>query len=410
VREEALAKLQLINQAMAALGPGGDRAEYDQKLAGYRAEQELRHPLADIDFYQALQLRGEATADEIQQALAAAEERLKTEDIPEEAQTRQEKLIALARHTLLDAERRQAYDNALREKLARAAQRDAAKPVPLRINGHEVHTWSELEAALVRYPAQGYRLLADGEIEAWLRWSQNQRQRADWMRELAERIRTSATPAMEYEELLHLLNRERPFRLFAAGAYPESRPRLTVHQIEDLPARAEEDWDVCIQQFDSLLDWVRRRGHPDILRQYGAYPASDNPHIQLERLLVCIDPQLAAPEPLLEDVEGLAIDFGIVQAWGSPVQRFTVRQQGRGYLYGVVSSPTLWISVQPATFAGEATRIEVGIKPSNLPGGSVNSGQVILTPLDGRGDPVAIQVRFQRRTFFESVKRLFQRE
>ena len=124
--------------------------------------------------------------------------------VDSEANDRYMSLIVLARRTLLDEEKRSAYDGELSERRVNAASRDEAKPMPLRADGVLVHSWAELEPALGDRPQQVLSLLQDGEIEAWLRWSLNQRQYANWVRNLAQRSRESATPLMEVEELLRL--------------------------------------------------------------------------------------------------------------------------------------------------------------------------------------------------------------
>lgn len=407
IREEALEKLQQINRAMTSLGAEGDRASYDRELAGFRAEQELKQPLSDVDFYHLLQLSRTATAIEIQQALDEAEIRLGTSDPADEATVRQGKLIVLARHTLLDVERRHAYDVALQEKLVFAKQRDANKPVPLRVNSQEVEALSNLEQALEQHPELGFALLQDGEIEAWLRWSLNQQQRANWVHDLAENSKRSATPVMEYEEFLRLFNSARPFRLYAVGDGPSAKPLATIARVEDLPSICDQNWDNMVKQFDYLFDWLRLHGKPALLEKYASCPISEDTNIQLERLLFCIHPQLVPPELTIEGTDEGNIDFGTIQSWTYPIKRITIAQKGRGYLYGTITVSASWISVTPATFAGDATELTVTINAVNFKQGEPQQGQISLSMLDGRAKPVNIPVRVQQRSLFQSVKSLF---
>ena len=103
---------------MTRLGPDGDRAVYDQELAGFRAAQELQRPLADVNLYQMFQLPLDATAEQIETALKSAETSADAASQAADAKVRQIKLVALARHVLLDPQRRQEYDVQLGEKLA----------------------------------------------------------------------------------------------------------------------------------------------------------------------------------------------------------------------------------------------------------------------------------------------------
>lgn len=407
IREDALAKLQLINRAVAVLGTGGDRASYDRELAGFRAEQELNQPLADVDFYQILQLARDATPTQIQQALEDAEATLGAVETTDEPSVRQQKLITLARHTLLDPERRVAYDKALQEKQAFAAQRDASKPVPLKVNGLEVEAWASLEDALELHSAHGFALFQDGEIEAWLRWSQNQRQRANWVRDLAEQSKQSATPVMEYEEFLRLLDASRPFRLYTKGAAPTTSPKAIITQVANLVEVSEQYWNDLFNQFDYILDWIRFHSESNIFEKFSSYPTSDDINIQLERLLFCIQPDLPSPELVMKGTDKGVLDFGTIQSWNSVMREIELTQKGRGYLYGSITVSAPWIVVTPATFAGAATKLTVKVNTMSIKQGQAHDGQIILSALDGRVDPVTIPVHIQQRSLFQSVKSLF---
>jgi curved DNA-binding protein CbpA len=409
VREDALAKLQMINRAMATLGSKDERAKYDQALAGYRAEQELKQPLADIDFYQLLQLAREATSSEIERALAEAETQISSALETDEATTRHRKLIILARHTLLEPARRAAYDQALQEKHAFAARRDANKPVPLQVNGQTVATWESLESVLELHPKQGFELFQDGEIEAWLRWSLHQRQRANWVHELVTRSKQSATPQMEYEEFLRLLNAVRPFRLFAPKQ-EAAEPLATTATVTEVPALVDKHWNVCFLQFEYLWDWVRLHAQPEILTKYAAYPVSQDTNIQMERLLFCIDPTLPSPELVVRGTDKGVVDFGTIQSWNSAVKELEIVQKGRGYLYGTIMVSAPWIVVTPATFAGAITKLTVKINTLEIKQGADHNGQIMLSPLDGRIAQIAIPVHIQQRSLFQSVKSLFSKD
>ena len=352
IREEANQKLQQINRAMSRLGPDGDRAAYDRELAGYRAVQELQQPLADVNLYQLLQLPQSATAEQIEAALAVIEAQQGTDTDQDETVARRAKLVALARHVLLDPARRQDYDTQLAAKLDFEAQRAAAKPVPLLVNGTEVQAWLELEGALDAHPGRGLFLLQDGEIEAWLRWSLGQRLRADWVRGIAARSRQSETPFMELEEVQRLVNGNRPLAVYRQGEGPTEGPVVRTRHPREIPAQADQHWGVFLDQLDHVVNWLAAYGDEDPAVRFNRYPPKADPNIRLERLLAAIDPGMAQPQAVVEGVRGETIDFEAISTWEAPARSFTVKQQGRGYLYGRIEVSEPWIAVDTDYFGG----------------------------------------------------------
>lgn len=405
VREEALARLQQINEAFTVLTSEDERADYDRELAGHRAEEELTQPLADIDFYRLLHLDPAADAAQLEAALALAEADLGAAADGEGA-ARRRQLLALARRTLLDAERRQVYDEALQARRAYAADRRRAEVVPLHVNGETVQTWDEVEPVLSRHLDQGLAFLQDGELAAWLRWSLNQRRRAAWVEALAERAGESATPAMALEELLRLSNPDRPLYVYAQGTAPPTPPAFCLRQPADLPRVVDAHWAVCLDQLDYILDWLALHADRKLFAQYSAYPATDNSAIRLERLVALLDPTMEPPQLQVDETPDGRLDLGTLQAWESPRHSLTLRRTGRGYLYGTLATSAAWLELDKTAFAGATTTISLLVLPSKLEG---NQGEATLTiqPLDGRVAPTTIRVQVARRTLLESVKHLW---
>ncbi len=408
IREDALAKMAFIRTARATLSDEKKRTAYDAELAGFRAEQSLSQPLADTDMYALFGLSHDAATEEIESELDTLAQSLDGEN--EIAAERIRSLIAKARHTLLDAERRAIYDQQLQERVAFASQRDEAKPVPLRANGADINNWPELEAKLGENRLLVLQLLRSGELEAWLRWSLNQRQRADWVRYLAQRSAMSDTPLMELEELMRLSNPSRPLHLYRAGQSASSAPVLSIPAADTLPQVADRHWKALVELFTYVRDFALLDMDNAQVERYRAVPESDNIDIQLERLLFAIDPILTPPEVELAGVDMEAgIDFGAVQAWSKPAATFRIRSRGRGYLYGTITVSKSWLEVVPGKFAGENTLITVGIDTSQLPSGQDQEAAIRIAAVDGRGETVSLNVHTHQRTFFQSVKSWFDR-
>lgn len=408
VREEAQTRLQHINRALTHFASAEERARYDRELAGQRAEEELQQPLADIDLYLALDLAETASAAAIEAALQQAEANLGPVSEDDPAAMRRRKLLALARRTLLDADKRRDYDATLRARREHAQRRASAGPTPLRVGETAVRSWSTLEPALAQHLDEAVELFLDGELEAWLRWSLGQRQRAAWVRALTRRAKGSQTPLMELEELLRASNPARPFRLYPVGGDPAQAHPL--HTPAELPPLADAHWAMVAGQLAYLLDWLSLQEDTTLYPRIAALPAETNPNIRLERLLVCIDPQLPAPQLKVQGLESdNVLDFGVLQAWTNPAREFSVRHVGRGYLFGSVIPRAPWVRVEPTHFHGPTTTIQVRLATNQLVSGREHEGTVDLVPLDGRAPTVSLRVRVQQRSLMQSVKQLFKR-
>ena len=293
------------------------------------------------------------------------------------------------------------------KRAAFATERDAAKPVPLRINGASVMTWHELEAALDTHPDLGLALLQDGEIEAWLRWSLGKKQLADHVHNISQRAVRSKTPFMEQQELLRLISAQRPLVLYAPGKGPGDGDVVVVRTVAEIPRLADAHWVRFVQQSDYVIDWAAQYGTPQIADRLSQYSASDDAAIWLERLVAAIAPDHPSPELDIQGIPGLQIDFGDVSAWSTPTHTFTVRQQGRGYLYGQLRTTAPWLKLSPKAFAGKATQIVVEADRAALQSGSENQASIVIEPLDGRVAAVEIAVSVHQKTLWKSVTGLF---
>ncbi len=404
MREKALSQIELVSRASAHLTEEAERAAYDKELAGYRAEQELKLPLADINLYRHFQLEMNAGEDEIGVVLDTAAAKLEGQSTLSEAAKREYGLVVLARRILLDTEQRVEYDDLLRAKLAYEKEMETAKPVPLAFNGVEVEDRLGLEQALVAHPYRGLFLFQDGEIEAWLRWSQGQRQRADWVRDIASRTHQSETPFMEYGELLRLINGNHPLEVFRPGQGPKEGAIATISHPKEIPAATDAYWQVFFTQYEYVIDWLRHAGDEQLLEKLWQLPETHNQNISLERLLFTIDPAIPTPDTVIEDAPSQMIDFGTVSAWENPSQSFTIKHSGRGYLYGQISASADWLILDADEFAGPKTRVTVSADRSKMTSGEHNIGQVFIKAVDGRAPTLTIQVQAHQHTMTDSVK------
>jgi len=409
VREKALSRIELIGQASAHLTEEVERMAYDKALAGQRAEEELKQPLADINLYQHFQLAMNAREEDIEALLDAAAAKLEGQSTLGEAETREYGLVVLARRILLDAEQRAEYDDLLRAKLAYEKEMEAVKPMPLEVNDVVVEDRSALDQALVAHPYRGLFLLQDGEIEAWLRWSQGQRQRADWVRDIAKRSYESETPFMEYGELLRLINGNHPLEVFRPGQGPKDGAVAVLRNPKDIPPAADANWGVFVAQYEYVVDWLRHVGDEKLLQKLWQLPETHNQNISLERLLFTIDPALASPAVIVEGVSGQTIDFGTVSAWENPSQSFTIKQSGRGYLYGRLDTSAEWLILDADEFVGRETMVTVSADRGKMVSGEHNAGEVFIKAMDGRMPTFSIEVSAHQHTVTDSVKTGFKK-
>ena len=182
---------------------------------------------------------------------------------------------------------------------------------------------------------------------------------------------------------------------------------MVIDCVANLPAKADRNWDLCVTQFAYILEWVLLNDEAGVAEKYSRYDASEDINIQLERLLFCINPSLPPPELHLEDVDEEGIDFGVVQAWSRPSVTFKIVHSGRGYLYGTIRTKQPWLRVTPEAYSGSTTLVTVELDASQLISEQDQEAKIAITSVDGRGKPTVLPVQMHQRTFFQSIKSLF---
>lgn len=409
IRNEATDRINLIARAMVKFRSVEDREVYDKELEEHKKQSQLQEPLIDVDFYAFLDLPVNSTPEQIQQRLDEMQKSVEAQPQADEKVLREKQILKDAQTTLLNPENRKKYDEQIITKREFERKREREKPVPLKISSVEVNDWVSLEDALVTNPDLGLFLLQDGEIEAWLRWSLGQKQRANWVREIANRSLSSDTPFMEFEELLRLINANRPLALYERGGRPGNGTPPLINQTNEIPVLADRNWRLFTHRLEYVLEWIAQYGDSEVLDKLNALPRSEMPDVQLERLIFAINPQIPAPGIKIEGLTDNKIDFGTLSKWESAAVDITIAQTGRGFLYGTISSKATWIKLSQNTIAGPKTTFQVSLDRGNLTSGAGNSGTVVLNLMDGRLPAMQIEVVVEQRTTWQSVKNIFKK-
>lgn len=409
IRNEATDRINLIGRAMVKFRSDEDRTIYDKELAEYKKQTQFHEPLIDVDFYVFLSLPVNAMPEQIQQRLDEMQKSIEDQPQNNEKVLREKQILEDAQATLLDLKNRQRYDEQIKTKHEFERKREYEKPTPLKVSSVEVSDWISLEDALTTNPDLGLFLLQDGEIEAWLRWSLGQKQRANWVREIANKSRTSDVPFMEFEELLRLINANRPLVLYESGESPGNGLLPLINQTNEIPGLADKNWRLFAQRLEYILDWIAQYGNSEVLDKLNKLPRSEVPDIQLERLVFAINPQIPTPGAKIEGVTDNKIDFGILSKWESAAVDIIITQTGRGFLYGTISSTAPWIQLNQNIITGPETNLHVSIDRANLASGSGNSGTIVLNLLDGRLPALQIEIIVEQRTTWQSVKNIFKK-
>lgn len=409
VRNEATDYLKIIGEAMTKFRSDEERATYDKELEEHQKKTKFQEPLIDIDFYDFLELPINVSSEEIQFRIEEMERTLSEISVTDDELARRRQILNDARIVLLEPVNREKYDTQIATKLEFERKRQKEKAMPLLIGNIEVHDWLALEQALLANPDQGLYLLKDGEIEAWVRWSLGQRQRANWVKGVGVRANQSHTPFMEYEELIRLVNANRPLILYERGGGPKNGKSVTVNQVTEVPRLADDNWALFVMHIDYVLDWIAQNETSDIMSNYWSSSQDAIPDIQLERLIHLIDPEIAPPGIRIEGVNDNQIDFGTLSKWEDSTLEVEIVQEGRGFLYGSLSSNADWITLNQNTFAGSRTKIHIGLDKAKLQSGNSNSGTIVINAVDGRVAPVRLEVRVEQRTTWQSMKNIFKR-
>lgn len=404
---EATEKVNLNQRAMTKFNSDEARVKYDKELENHKKQSQYQAPLIDVDFYAFLDIDFNSTQGRIQQRIKTLQDELEQRSASGITSSREWRLLEDARTVLLNGEQKKQYDKALAEKRAAERKKQQSKPVPLVIGQCKVYDWFSLEKALDDNPSRGLFLFQDGEIEAWLRWSLGQKQKANWVRAIAERSKQTDTPFFEFDELQRLINPSRPLILYDKGGRPNVGSHPIIKDIDEIPPLADAHWALFVSRLKYILDWIALYSG----RDFKINPAllEGDPNIQLERLLFHINPKLVPPQVKIEGTANGKIDFGTISKWENIGSKVNIIQAGRGYLYGTLSVSHEWIKLSQTTVAGRTTTIDITLDRAKLGVGKENKGHISLYLLDGRLPTIQIDVTVHQRTTWQSVKNIFSR-
>ncbi len=423
VRNEATEMITLIGLAAATFDNEQSRAEYDQTLeeSKRQPQPEPQSQAADetnqaaiaveIDFYRILGLPLDAPPEEIERRIYERQQKLALAPFPDKTvNDREQQALIDAYATLLDSQQRETYNNLLLQKRSYDAARLQAQTVPLIVGETPVETWQALERALAADPEHGLFLLRDGEIEAWVRWGLGEVRQANWVRTVAMDTQQSETPYMVFNEFLRTLNPARPLVLHYGEQSLRAGMSVTLNTAKEFGALADQHWALFTSHFDLVLDWMTQGNKKAIFERYQRLPTSDNVNIQLERLIYTINPKVMPPMVTIEGGDFNIIDFGTVTGNQQSSTTLRIVQSGRGYLYGTISTPNLWLTLSEETFAGPSTTITASVVPNLITEGAIHIGRISLQLLDGRIPDITLEVRLQHRTTWQSMKNIFKKD
>lgn len=370
------------------------------------------------DYYERLELNRDDDRQKIVMELAKLNQEYRRRTNHRDASVRNEAtemivLIGAAAAVFDSDEARAAYDQTLdaqKPEPFEVEEPEPQQPVPLLVGSTEVYAWEELEPALEQDPDLGSFLLQDGEIEAWVRWSLGEAERANWLRMISKKCAESDTPQLVFDEFLRLLNPRRPLIVYAPGQGTGTASAPVINHINDIPAMADAYWDLFVLRLETILDWMAQNTDGQALEKYQRLPPSNNLHIQMERLLFAIDPHLIPPMVTIRGGDFNQIDFGTVTGNQAPTITLEITQSGRGYLYGTITKSEPWIHIDQHEMEGSRTVVEVGLVPSQLVEGAHHIGTINLHLLDGRVPDIAIQVLARHHTTWQTVKNIFKKD
>ena len=138
--------------------------------------------------------------------------------------------------------------------------------------------------------------------------------------------------------------------------------------IPEFVSEIDKNWDegkLYLYDHDDLADWletIQRDDHAKTARQI--ISSESDQDIGLEKFLQSLGTD-APPKPQLTIIPA-TIDFGTVDAdkvsKGGYTKQFTIRNPGRGHLYGTITSSESWIAINKTEFSGNSITITATVK------------------------------------------------
>ncbi len=138
----------------------------------------------------------------------------------------------------------------------------------------------------------------------------------------------------------------------------------SANSVKDWVSLVDKNWEESLEHFyaGNFANWFSGIGRGDLALGARKVASSErDQNIGLEKFLQTLGPD-APPTPQLT-VSHATLDFGTVDvetiSKGGYTRQFTLRNTGRGHLYGTIAASGSWITVDKTKFSGNSTTITV---------------------------------------------------
>ncbi len=178
-------------------------------------------------------------------------------------------------------------------------------------------------------------------------------------------------------------------------AFPDGQ---SADKLSDIPRLAQEQWDYTrdILQSGDLEHWLRRSLHNPVAAETARKAMATHPDLDgaLDLFLRELDPQFPTGKLALPQV---TLDLGTVTTYRGGSGTLELRNNGRGYSHGTVSSSAGWLSEADGRFGvkpGGSDQLVIKADTSQLEPGKQYQEALTLVPADG-SKPLKLEVTLQ---------------
>ena len=175
-------------------------------------------------------------------------------------------------------------------------------------------------------------------------------------------------------------------------AFPDGRQ---AQKLSDLPTLAQDYWDYTrdILYSGDLEHWLRRSLHNPVVAETAKRVTTGplEPDAALDTFLRELDPRLPSGQLELARTQ---VDMGLVSSVAPGVLTVELKNNGRGYSHGAVSSPAKWLRESDGRFGvkpGGSDSLVIEADTGQLQPGKRYQETLTLTPADG-SKPLRLRV------------------
>ncbi len=306
-----------------------------------------------VNYYDVLGVPQNATAEQIAEAhqklyaASLARGALPGEDV-------RRNVLNEAKKTLLDAKLRQAHDLELQQAEAEAEEPTGSVSWLTFRTGESAANERQLATLMLKHRSEAIEYLYDGTIAARL----HQVGRTNLAQAAKEAVQTFGRErSVALEAFMAVLTRE---IRFAGGSGSSAR---------DIAIRMDGDWQKAKDYlFGGFLRfYAHHTGEARLERAIDSITSNhrspEHHDVGVEQFIQYFAPDLGKPKPMITPNQ---IDFGTADtdkiAQGSYTRQLTIRNTGRGHLYGTVAASEPWVAIDMTEFSGNSTTITVTTK------------------------------------------------